>query len=173
MILSNWHVLVADWRARVGQSVYQPGRLDGGKGADVVATLTRDAMSLNLDAAVATLTGDRQLINDQVGLGPVRGLTEAELGMEVVKSGRRTDVTYGRVTGVEGIAQINYGPMDRIIRHVVTIDPLASDDDVSGPGDSGSLWLEASSAQAIGLHFAGGNDPERGLVLDIEAVLNA
>jgi len=173
MILSNWHVLVADWRARVGQSVYQPGRLDGGTGADVIATLTRDAMSLNLDAAVATLTGDRQLINDQVGLGPVRGLTEAGLGMEVVKSGRRTGVTYGRVTGVEGIAQLNYRPLDRIIRHVVTIDPRANNEEVSGPGDSGSLWLEASTMRAVGLHFAGGDTPERALALDIEAVLTA
>jgi len=173
MILSNWHVLVADWQARVGQGIYQPGRLDGGTSDDVVATLTRDAMSANLDAAVAALTGDRQLVNDQVDLGPVRGLTEARLGMEVVKSGRRTGVTYGRVTGVEGVAQINYGPLDRVIRHVVTIDPRADDEEVSGPGDSGSLWLEASTMQAVGLHFAGGNTPERGLALDIEAVLNA
>ncbi|MGH9835154.1 MAG: hypothetical protein ACRD9Y_19205, partial [Blastocatellia bacterium] len=173
MILSNWHVLVADWRARVGQSIYQPGRLDGGSSADVVAALTRDAMSANLDAAVAKLTGARQLVNDQVGLGPVQGLTEAKPGMEVVKSGRRTGVTYGRVTGVEGIAMINYGSLDRIIRNVVTIDPRVSDGEVSGPGDSGSLWLEASTMQAVGLHFAGSNAPERGLALDIEAVLTA
>src|SRR5262245_60543813 len=56
MILSNWHVLVADWSARLGQSIYQPGRLDGGGIADTVATLTRHAMASNLDAAVATLT---------------------------------------------------------------------------------------------------------------------
>lgn len=173
MILSNWHVLVADWRARAGQSIYQPGRLDGGSRADVVAALTRDAMSANLDAAVAKLTGNRQLINDQVGLGPVRGLAEAKPGMEVVKSGRRTGVTYGRVTGVEGIAMINYGSLDRIIRNVVTIDPREGDEEVSGPGDSGSLWLEASTMQAVGLHFAGSNAPERGLALDIEAVLTA
>jgi endonuclease G len=173
MILSNWHVLVADWRARAGQGIFQPGTLDGGGGADVVARLTRDAMSANLDAAVATLTGDRQLINDQLDLGPVAGLAEARPGMEVVKSGRRTGVTYGRVTGVEGIARINYGPLDRIIRHVVTIDPRVGDEEVSGPGDSGSLWLEASTMQAVGLHFAGSNNPERGLALDIEAVLNS
>jgi endonuclease G len=173
MILSNWHVLVADWRARAGQGIYQPGMLDGGGRADVVATLTRDAMSANLDAAVATLTGVRQLVNDQVGLGPVQGLTEAKPGMEVVKSGRRTGVTYGRVTGVEGIAMISYGPLDRIIRNVVTIDQRMGDDEVSGPGDSGSLWLEESTMQAVGLHFAGSDAPERGLALDIEAVLNA
>jgi len=173
MILSNWHVLVVNWSARAGQGVYQPGRLDGGSNTDVVATLTRDAMSVNLDAAVARLTGDRRLINDQVGLGPVRGLTDAKPGMEVVKSGRRTGVTYGRVTGVEGIAQINYGSLDRIIRHVVTIDQLTNGSEVSGPGDSGSLWLEAATMRAVGLHFAGSDAPERGLALDIEATLNA
>src|SRR5262249_6599703 len=51
MILSNWHVLVAEWAARPGQRIYQPGRLDGGTSANVIATLTRDAMSVNLDAA--------------------------------------------------------------------------------------------------------------------------
>lgn len=173
MILSNWHVLVADWWARAGQRIYQPGRLDGGGGADAVATLTRDAMSVNLDAAVATLTGARRLVNDQFALGPVRGVTQPGLGMQVVKSGRRTGVTYGRVTGVEGIAQISYGRLDRIIRQVVTVDPRSNIEEVSGPGDSGALWLEAATMRAVGLHFAGSDSPERALALDLQSALNA
>jgi hypothetical protein len=70
----SWHVLVADWNARAGQQIYQPGRLDGGTGADAVATLTRDAMPVNLDAAVAALNRSRRLINDQYDLGSVRGV---------------------------------------------------------------------------------------------------
>ncbi|MCI0388268.1 MAG: S1 family peptidase [Acidobacteria bacterium] len=173
MILSNWHVLVTEWSARPGQRIYQPGRLDGGVGADTVATLTRDAMSLNLDAAVATLTGARPLVNDQFELGPIRGVTQPTLGMEVVKSGRRTGITYGRVTGVDGIAQIKYGYLNRIIRHVVTIDPRSNFEEVSGSGDSGSLWLDTTTRRSVGLHFAGSNYPERGLALDMRAVLNA
>jgi len=173
MILSNWHVLVADWGARKGQRIYQPGRLDGGAGADTIATLTRDAMSVNLDAAVATITGARRLVNDQLNLGPARGVTQPRLGMQVVKSGRRTGITYGRVTGVEGIAQIGYGRLDRLIRQVVTIDQRSNIEEVSGPGDSGAIWLDTATMQAVGLHFAGSNSPERALALDMQSVLNA
>ncbi len=174
MILSNWHVLVGDWSARPGQSIYQPGRLDGGTSVDTVATLTRDAMSVNLDAAVATLTGSRQLRNDQLDLGPVTGVSQARLGMEVEKSGRRTGITHGFVTGLEGVAKITYGTVDRLIQSVLTIDPRRNYEQVSDAGDSGSLWCDSATLEVVGLHFAGSSAPsERGLALDIRAVLNA
>lgn len=173
MILSNWHVLVADWGARAGQLIYQPGRLDGGTSLDTVATLTRDAMAVNLDAAVARLNGGRRLVNDQLDLEPVAGIGWAELGMQVVKSGRTSGVTYGRVTAIEGIAKMRYGFLERIIRHVVTIEPRLDFETVSAAGDSGSWWLEQDTRRAIGLHFAGSNAPERGLALDMPAVLDA
>lgn len=173
MILSNWHVLAGDWTARSGQRIYQAGQLDGGTRTDTVAALTRHAMGSNLDAAVAALNGSRPLVNDQLDLGPVRGVVGPELGMQVVKSGRRTGVTYGRVTAVEGIARMRYASLDRIIRDVVTIEPRWNFDTVSGPGDSGSLWLENGSMKAIGLHFAGSDRPERALALDISSVIQA
>jgi len=172
MLLSNWHVLVADWFARPGQHIYQPGRLDGGMPADTVARLARDAMRRNLDAAVASLDGSRELVNDQLDLGPIRGVGAPELGMEVVKSGRRTNVTFGRVTAIEGTARIRYGPLDRVIRSIVTIEPLDTGQ-VSAPGDSGACWLDTPGHRAIGLHFAGSDVPERALALDIQAVLDA
>lgn len=173
MILSNWHVLVVDWGVRAGQCIYQPGRLDGGTSLDTVATLTRDAMAVNLDAAVATLNGSRQWVNDQLELEPVAGVGQAELGMQVVKSGRTSGVTYGRVTAVEGIARMSYGFLERIIRHIVTIEPRSSFEEVSAAGDSGAWWLDQATGQVIGLHFAGSNYPERGLALDMPAVLDA
>ncbi|HEX9374154.1 MAG TPA: hypothetical protein VF897_24285 [Roseiflexaceae bacterium] len=173
MILSNWHVLVVEWRARPGQRIYQPARGDGGAFADTVATLTRDVMSVNLDAAVATLTGARALINDQLDLGPLRGVGVPQLGMEVVKSGRRTGITYGRVIDVLATARISYGTVDKIIRNVMSIEPRTSVEEVSGPGDSGSIWIDQATMQAVGLHFAGGNQPERGLAMDIQSVLDA
>jgi len=171
MLLSNWHVLVADWGARTGQRIYQPGRLDGGVAVDTIATLTRDAMAANLDAAVATLNGDRRLINDQLDLGPVTGVGRAELGMELVKSGRSSGVTHGIVTAVEGTAKLRYGLLERIIRNVVTIEPRGFGE-VSAPGDSGSWWLDPATMRAIGLHFAGSDFPERGLAIDMPTVLD-
>jgi hypothetical protein len=175
MILSNWHVLAADWTARPGQRIYQPGRLDGGTSTDVVATLARDAMSVNLDAAVATLiTGNRELVNDQLGIGPVTGVGQVEFGMVVVKSGRTyPHVTHGLVTGVDGVTTIRYGYLERVIHTVMTISQRTVDEQVSSGGDSGSWWIDSATGQVIGLHFAGSDDPERGLALDMQAVLDA
>jgi endonuclease G len=173
MILSNWHVLVARWGARPGQRIFQPGRGDGGTAADTVAVLARDAMPVNLDAAVARLNGSRKLINEQLHLGPVTGVGQAQLGMEVVKSGRKTGITFGRVTAIEGTARMPYDGMERIIRNVVTIEPRSPYEEVSAGGDSGSWWLEAKTRRVVGLHFAGSNSPERALAHDMASVLEA
>lgn len=172
MILSNWHVLAGSWSSQQGWPIYQPGWGDGGSSLDTVATLSRHAMSSNLDAAVAELTNTRPLINDQLELGPVTGVGWAEVGMEVVKSGRQTRVTRGRVTSIEGTLKINYSGIERLIRNVFTIEPRLGPE-VSAAGDSGSLWLQEPSMRAVGLHFAGSNDPERALAIDLQPVLDA
>lgn len=172
MILSNWHVLAADWRARRGWPIYQPGRGDGGRRTDTVAKLLRHAMASNLDAAVAELTGSRQLINDQFDLLPARGVGWAQLGMEVVKSGRRTGITRGRVTAVEGVINLDYAGNDRLIANVITIEPRWGGQ-VSAGGDSGSFWFHEKSMNAIGLHFAGSDRPERALAIDMQPILDA
>jgi endonuclease G len=174
MMLSNWHVLAGYWGARPGQRIYQAGTRDGGTHNDAVATLIRDGMPFNLDAAVAKLNGSRRLVNQQLELGKVRGVGKAELGMEVVKSGRKTGVTRGRVTAIAGIApRMHYAGVERMIREVITIEPRFAYEDVSAGGDSGSWWLEANTMRAIGLHFAGSNAPERALANDMSAVLEA
>jgi endonuclease G len=172
MILSNWHVLVGDWSQRPGLAIFQPGRLDGGMYTDTVARYLRDAMAANLDAAVATVGNMRHLINNQVDLGPVHGSTTAEIGMDVVKSGRASGVTYGRVTGIEGSQRMRYAGVERLIRKCVTIEPREDGAQVSTGGDSGSLWLDADSRRAVGLHFAGSDVPERALAIDLETVLD-
>lgn len=173
MILSNWHVLVADWGALPGQKIYQPGRLDGGTFRDAVATLTRHAMDANLDAAVAKLNGTRQLLPEQLDLDPIVGPAIAQLGMVVTKSGRRTDVTRGRVTDVDATLRMDYGNVTKLIRNVMSIEPINSFEQVSGPGDSGSLWIDTATNMAVGLHFAGSDTPERGLAIDLPTVLSA
>jgi len=173
MILSNWHVLVGSWSVQPGLPIYQPGRLDGGLFSDTVARYTRDAMPVNLDAAVAAVGSARPLINDQFDLGPVRGLATAQLGMSVIKSGRASGITNGRVTAIEGTVRMPYAGVERIIRNCVTIDPTVDGAQVSTGGDSGSLWLDAATRRAVGLHFAGSDVPERALALDLPSVLDA
>jgi len=172
MLLSNWHVLVTYWGAPRGQSILQPSRDDGGRGAEIVAGLERDAMSANLDAAVAYLNNRRQPSNRQLDGRMVTRAARATLGMDVEKSGRSSGKTYGRVTGIEGVVRLRYNWVERMISHVVTIEPRMGGE-VSRPGDSGSWWLNSTTGEAVGLHFAGGNYPERGLALDMGTVLNA
>jgi hypothetical protein len=129
-------------------------------------------MDANLDAAVATLTGRRRLLNEQLGLGPVLGASPARLGDSVVKSGRSSYITYGRVVEIHSTARMRYGYLERLIRDVVIIDPV-NGGEVSRPGDSGSWWLNAGTKQAVGLHFAGGDMPERALAISMPSVLDA
>jgi endonuclease G, mitochondrial len=172
MILSNWHVLAGDWRARRGQLIYQPGRLDGGTFSNASAYLTRHAMEVNLDAAVATLTSRRRLINEQLGLGPVLGAKNAQLGDQLVKSGRSSYITYGRIVEINSVARMRYGYLERLIRDVMIIDPW-NGGEVSRPGDSGAWWLNRATKQAVGLHFAGSDLPERALAINMPSVLDA
>ena len=171
MLLSNWHVLVVYWGAMRGQRIRQPGRDDGGTYADTIAALERDAMLVDLDAAVAVLNDRRDFVNQQLSVGSVKGVSRARLGMEVEKSGRSSRRTSGRVTGIGGVARLRYDRIERIIRNVVTIDQLGGE--VSAGGDSGSWWLDATTNEAVGLHFAGSNNPERGLAMDMQSVLDA
>lgn len=172
MILSNFHVLANVWYAKKGWPIYQPGRGDGGSKTDKIGELSRHAMSANLDAAVANLTGAREIINQQLEIGAVDGTAWAEPGMEVIKSGRTTGITRGIVSGVEGIFKGYYNGVPRRIHNVMHILPR-NGSEVSSGGDSGAFWLEEETRRAIGLHFAGQNHPEKALAMDMSPVLDA
>jgi endonuclease G len=171
MILSNWHVLA--YAGEPGVPIFQPGRSDGGSSEHTVAHLARHAMDDYIDAAVAELNDARPLDNNQLDLGPVTGPGVPALGMRVVKSGRGTGITRGVITGIEGRQAIVYGGVRRVIRHTVHIAPASEGTLVSAGGDSGSWWLDETSRLAVALHFAGSDDPEYGLAVDMPRVLDA
>ena len=175
MILSNFHVLAGSWHARPGWPIYQPGRFDGGSWSDRVARLSRHAMADNLDAAVAELTGERQLINNQFGLNaPVSGAGWAQLGMRVKMSCRTTGVSRGRVTGILGDSPHYYSGVEKRIRNVINIMPREEIGDVSSNGDSGAFWLDEDTMNVVGLHFAQNSlRPQDGLAIDILPILEA
>lgn len=162
MILSNWHVLAGASAAAAGEAIVQPGPIDGG--TQTVATLTRMRLDSRMDAAVATLNGARGHSRDILGLGTISGMEAAHLGMLVKKSGRTTAITEGIVDGVSMSVGINYGDPGVVsfsnqIRIVPRPPWPAVDYEVSKGGDSGSVWLNQANNKAIGLHFAGENDP--------------
>ncbi len=173
MILSNWHVLVGAWYVPSDVAIYQPGQWHGGGSEQTVAYLTRHAIDQNIDAAVAELNGRRPISNDQLGIGPVTGASDPQLGMTVTKSGCASGVTSGFITGVEGRQMEYYAGTPVIIRHIVHIAQVSPGSEVSRKGDSGSWWLEESSHRAVALHFAGSNIPEYGLGIAMPPVLKA
>jgi len=163
-ILSNWHVLAGSSDAAAGEEIWQPGRVDGGNSSHLVARLAKWRLNKDMDAAVAKLTGDRYYVRDIIGLHPVSGMEGAQLGMNVVKSGRTTGNTEGIVDGVSLSTSINYGGSTgtvafRDMMHIVPRPPWPSVDyEVSAGGDSGSVWINEGTGKAIGLHFAGETD---------------
>jgi hypothetical protein len=173
MILSNWHVLVGSAYAPPNLKIFQPGRLDGGTAANIIASLNRHAIDQGIDAAVADLTDQRTAVNNQLDLGPVNGVDEPVIGMSVAKSGRTTAVTGGVVTGVKGVKKIYYGGFPLPIKYVAHIAQAPSGGQVSAGGDSGSWWLDASTNNAVGLHFAGSDYPEFALMISMPKVLEA
>lgn len=172
MLLSNFHVMASRGYARPGAAILQPGRGDGGY--EPVAYFIRHGMDQGIDAAVARLSGEREIINEQFRLGRITGVRAPMLGMRVCKSGRASDVTHGMITGFVGNFKVAYpGSGMRRIRSVMHIAPIGGSGEVSAPGDSGSIWVDEATHAAVGLHFAGGDDPENALAIDMAEVLKA
>ncbi len=157
-MLSNNHVFANSNGAKVGDPILQPGRVDGGLyPKDVIARLSRfvsirfnNPNAYNLvDAALARPTNQRNVIAPIVGLGIPKGTIEATLGMDVVKSGRTTQTTPGKVIGIDATIAVNYGVGTAYFRNQIITTSM------SQGGDSGSLLLSRSSQEATGLLFAG------------------
>jgi hypothetical protein len=145
MGLSNHHVLVGSG-GRPGDNIAQPA---SNNPQDVIGTLTR--WNIGLDCAVCTLNTSRQIsigiVDYPAGL---RAPGMPTIGMAVSKSGRTTQTTFGIVDGVSG-AEFTIVP-----------DPAnpPPNGEISMGGDSGSVWLEPATFNAIGLHYAGETNPD-------------
>lgn len=102
-----------------------------------------------VDAAVARPVSPGVITPSILAVGPVQGVTEAELGMPVKKSGRTTGLTRGEVTALGATVTVGMGGgvVARFSDQVVAT-PMAQ------PGDSGSLVLDEAN-RAVGLLFAG------------------
>lgn len=165
-ILSNWHVLAGDLHAEVGSPCFQPGHFDQGRSTDVVARLKRWSFDNETDAAIAEVTGSRHYCAGEILdlYQQITGIDDAFLGMVVLKSGRSSNVTWGFVDGLYFSTMIDYGNgVVREFEDQIHIAPLPPKDEltpvfpISGPGDSGALWVTKNRRgyRAVGLHFAG------------------
>jgi len=157
LILSNNHVLAQSNLGKPGDLILQPGPFDGGVfPADGIATLERfepivfGAAGYNLiDAAVARPTDSRNAVASIIGILMPRGVDQAFVGTPVIKVGRTTQVTVGRVLAVNATVVVGGYPGGAAqFRHQIITTAMAAG------GDSGSLLMDRNLS-AIGLLFAG------------------
>jgi hypothetical protein len=140
MALSCYHVIVFE-PPTTDEIVAQPRTSNA---ADRLGPLAR--WDKDLDCAVCWVTSR----NVSTGLADLpngaRGTKNAVIGMKVIKSGRMTAITRGVIDGVT---------LGKEFTVVPDADFPPATGEISIPGDSGSLWMEASSSMAVGLHYAG------------------
>lgn len=181
-ILSNWHVLHGP-EGVIGDDVVQPGPYDDNRTEkNRIGRLVRSHLGVAGDCALASLD-NRKYDPTVFDLDmPVTSLGKAELGDQVVKSGRTTGVTHGLVSRVEITVKMTYGGRvgeKRIGCFEITPDLAAPapDNEISMGGDSGSAWLAKKDGKPtdimLGLHFAGeasDSEPEHALACYAHAV---
>jgi hypothetical protein len=157
LILSCNHVLANSNAGSPGDLILQPGPFDGGVyPADAVAALERfepvtfGAAGYNVvDCAVAKPLYNRNVVAAIIGQIMPRGIDQAAVGQLVVKVGRTTQVTIGRVLAVDATITVLYPVGTALYRHQIITTAM------SAGGDSGSLLMTAPALDAVGLLFAG------------------
>lgn len=175
-LLSNNHVIADVNRSRKGDPIIQQGRLDLGRKPhvdDIVATLTRFkpisfARRNYVDVAAAKIEHDVEFWSGwnpaiDARLTGARRLTEDDVNsrLEVVKVGRTTGLTRGRVTMValDGLdVDMGDSGVPQYARFYDQVEIIGIRRPFSDAGDSGSLIVDARSQKAVALLFAGGLD---------------
>lgn len=161
-LLSNWHVL--------SHSLAQPGdRINWHRPTQQptftqykqhipIAQLGDGFIDADGDAAVAWLTPEPTQL--PVKLGSFTGTRRAQEGDILAKVGASSGLTRARVTAC--------GPFPLVFsQRVITINAIQLEpldeqpqhQTICAAGDSGSVWFDEKTNQAVALHFAGQPNP--------------
>lgn len=170
-ILSNNHVLAHVNAGRIGDPIYQRAVADGGKAADKIAELEAFEPIVfggaynYVDCAIALPPAQPDVTPNILEIGEPVGYAEAELGMEVQKSGRTTGLTRNIVQQINAVVQVMYpnGEVAHFQDQIIT-------GNMASGGDSGSAVLDMQK-QLVGLLFAG--SPEITIVNPFKHVVSA
>lgn len=170
VILSNFHVLTPDGKAKIGDIIYQPGTVDANSNLEFKGW-TRPLDDLpyigtlkaynNLtatgththDSAIAKVhpdlvkSGFVDLIYPQLGK-PLSGFGTVEVNQNVYKLGRTTGFTTGKILSKSATFKIPYE------FGIATFTDCIISTAMSQGGDSGSIGIN-ENMQAFGLLFAG------------------
>lgn len=125
--------------------------------------------SNSIDAALGKPLDATMFSNEIRSIGAVTGTRTPSLGMQVRKSGRTTDFTTGTITLVNATIDVGYNTPQGIRTARFTGQVMTTP--MSQGGDSGSLVVDGTSQNAVGLLFAG--SPQATIFSPIGLVLNA
>lgn len=159
-VLSNNHVLADENGLPVGSPIYQPGLLDGGQvPGDQIASLSRFvplqvAASNLVDCAIAQVADVAIATNAILQIGPPAGSMPAAMNMPVEKFGRTSGFTTGTIMSIAMSVTVAYDMGSLTFTDQIWIQGQGGTP-FSAAGDSGSLVLDRSSSNAVGLLFGG------------------
>jgi hypothetical protein len=123
-----------------------------GSNHQVQAVQLRPLATNQIDAALARPIADGEVLDEILEIGAVSDVGEAELGMQVIKSGRTTAFTSGAINVLDATVTVNYGDeRTATFEHQIVSTPM------SQGGDSGSLLVADAGKLAVGLLYAGSN----------------
>lgn len=169
MVLSNNHVLANSNNAVFGDCICQPGPYDGGRCPnDQIAILERFVPLVfgggtnYVDCATGWCWPDRvrrELVYLSGGAVQFFRISSQprypQLGWNVGKSGRTTQLRVGRIVALNWSGWINYGVGNAWFAGQFVVQGYSGD--FSAGGDSGSsVWTWDSTRYPVGLLFAGG-----------------
>jgi len=94
-------------------------------------------------------------------------VTTVSPAMTVAKSGRTTGLTCAKITAISATVEVSYfrdcAETEAYMTKTYTNQLEIEANQFSDAGDSGSLVVDASNAEPVGLFFAGGVDPATGM----------
>ncbi len=166
-ILTNNHVIARENKATIGEAIVQPGRYDNKplcalKTTDIIGNLfdfqpivfSTTANNI-IDAAIATTTPDYVGVSTPSGYygTPSSTIVTPAIGMAIMKVGRTTSQTTGKITGINVTINVGYSSgTARFVNQIMTSKSF------SKSGDSGSLVVTNPGKNPVGLLFAGASD---------------
>ena len=178
--LSNNHVYAAENDASIGDNILQPGPFDGGIDPEDASGTLSDFEPIvfgrrfknEIDAAIAlSSTANLGTATPVGGYGtPNSTIVGAVLDQQVQKFGRTTELTKGKITGVNATVNVRYSSgIAKFVKQII----VESETRFIGAGDSGSLLVtDNADLNPVGLLFAGNSDGTFAIANRIDLVLD-